>query len=881
MTEAYGPPRDEVARPPSTQRETIRPGKESGAAWSSRKPDDPLSAEYLLNILNSSGFTKLVFDRSLKLGFFTLGATSLFNLSSTPIGRSIQEIPCYFRDPDLVTDAEMTIATGIPINREVEADSGAWFNRSIAPYLTRNKDVQGVVVTFADISVLKLAEREIEASRAYANSIVDTIRQPLVVLDHELRIVSASPSFYRMFVITPASAVGRRLPDLRDRCLDVEALRAFLDRTAAGHAVIENQEVEIDLPPRGKRVLQLNAHEIPAVPPDKPRTLLAIDDITDGKRISMALEAAKKHAERANLGKSRFLAAASHDLRQPLQILVLLHGILTKKVTDADVLRLIGRFGDSLDAMSGMLNKLLDINQLEAGIVSPEIADFPIAVLLDRLRNDFSHRDESSALSCRVVSSRQTIRSDPTLLEQILRNLTSNALKYTAEGKIVVGCRRRGDRLRIEIWDTGSGIPESQLRAIFEEFHQLDNPARERSRGLGLGPSIVQRLADLLGHTIDVRSHLGKGSVFSIEVPCAEADPEAAELPARRPAAGINGGETILVVEDDPILRETLQFLFEMEGYRTQVPGDGKAALQLVESGGLRPDILVADYNLPNGLTGLEVALRLREIFDKRFPAIIVTGDISANTLRSVADAGCIQLNKPIKGDDLSRLVRSQLAMLPPKDEVVSAPLVIPAQNDLVPTVFLIDDDNGLREVMRELIEREGRPVRAFASSEAFLRAYRPESKGCLLVDARLPGMDGLALLQRLKAENTNLRSIMITGHGEVAIAVEAMKAGAIDFIEKPFQPEELLASIERALELARDSSTLSIWRDTAAKRMASLTKREKEIMDLVIIGRPNKIIAADLGVSQRTVENHRAAVMKKTKSKSLTDLVRLSISVI
>ncbi len=881
MTEAYGPPRDEVARPPSTQRETIRPGKESGAAWSSRKPDDPLSAEYLLNILNSSGFTKLVFDRSLKLGFFTLGATSLFNLSSTPIGRSIQEIPCYFRDPDLVTDAEMTIATGIPINREVEADSGAWFNRSIAPYLTRNKDVQGVVVTFADISVLKLAEREIEASRAYANSIVDTIRQPLVVLDHELRIVSASPSFYRMFVITPASAVGRRLPDLRDRCLDVEALRAFLDRTAAGHAVIENQEVEIDLPPRGKRVLQLNAHEIPAVPPDKPRTLLAIDDITDGKRISMALEAAKKHAERANLGKSRFLAAASHDLRQPLQILVLLHGILTKKVTDADVLRLIGRFGDSLDAMSGMLNKLLDINQLEAGIVSPEIADFPIAVLLDRLRNDFSHRDESSALSCRVVSSRQTIRSDPTLLEQILRNLTSNALKYTAEGKIVVGCRRRGDRLRIEIWDTGSGIPESQLRAIFEEFHQLDNPARERSRGLGLGLSIVQRLADLLGHTIDVRSHLGKGSVFSIEVPCAEADPEAAELPARRPAAGINGGETILVVEDDPILRETLQFLFEMEGYRTQVPGDGKAALQLVESGGLRPDILVADYNLPNGLTGLEVALRLREIFDKRFPAIIVTGDISANTLRSVADAGCIQLNKPIKGDDLSRLVRSQLAMLPPKDEVVSAPLVIPAQNDLVPTVFLIDDDNGLREVMRELIEREGRPVRAFASSEAFLRAYRPESKGCLLVDARLPGMDGLALLQRLKAENTNLRSIMITGHGEVAIAVEAMKAGAIDFIEKPFQPEELLASIERALELARDSSTLSIWRDTAAKRMASLTKREKEIMDLVIIGRPNKIIAADLGVSQRTVENHRAAVMKKTKSKSLTDLVRLSISVI
>jgi two-component system CheB/CheR fusion protein len=180
---------------------------------------------------------------------------------------------------------------------------------------------------------------------------------------------------------------------------------------------------------------------------------------------------------------------------------------------------------------------------------------------------------------------------------------------------------------------------------------------------------------------------------------------------------------------------------------------------------------------------------------------------------------------------------------------------------------------------MRELIAQEGRPVEAFASGEAFLEAYRPGRKGCLLVDARLPGLGGLALLQRLKAEHHGLPSIMITGHGEISMAVEAMKAGAMDFIEKPVSPEELLASIDRALDLTRDSMALTAWHETAATRVAGLTPRERQIMDLVITGHPNKIIADDLGVSQRTIENHRAAVMKKTGSKSLSDLVRLAIA--
>jgi two-component system CheB/CheR fusion protein len=839
-------------------------------------------AENLQDILNSSGFATLVIDRDLKLRFFTPAATSLFQLTAANLGRALAEVTRYFVDGDLLLDIQTVIATSVTLWREVEADHGAWYNRRLLPYRGASNEIEGVVITFADISEMKAAEREIEAARAYSNSIVDAIRQPLVVLDHELRVVSASPSFYRSFAIKPGDAVGRQLPSLRDRCLDVEALRSFLDRIAAGHAVAEDYEIEIDLPPRGRRVLSVNARNIPAVPPQKQRTLLAIDDITGRKHAGAALEAAKKQAERANLGKSRFLAAASHDLRQPLQTIFLMQGILATTVVNPAALQLVTRLGESLEVMSSLLNKLLDINQLEAGIVNPEPSDFSIDVLLERLRRDFAFQAESKGLSCRVVSARQNVHSDPTLLEQMIRNLLSNALKYTEHGKILLGCRRHGDRLRIEVWDTGGGIPEGQLKAIFEEFHQLDNPARERARGLGLGLSIVQRLGDLLGHKVDVRSIPGKGSVFAIEVPCAGArSDDEPTVGTQQQAMPVTETQSILVVEDDPAIRDLLQLLFRNEGYHTALAADGRQALDLVARGTVRPDIVVADYNLPNKLTGLDVAAHLRETFDSTLPVLIVTGDISTDTLKAIAAASCTQLNKPIRVEALTRLVRAQLNAPRVRTQPVLRQPPVPPTDENTPTVFLIDDDDALREVMLEVVRQEGRPVEAFASCEAFLATYRPGRKGCLLVDARLPGLSGIALLQRLKAENHALPAIMITGHGEVSMAVEAMKAGAIDFIEKPVRREQLLASLERAIELGRDSSALSAWHEAAAARVAALTARERQIMDLVIIGQPNKNIAADLKVSQRTVENHRAAVMKKTGSKSLSDLVRLAIAAV
>ena len=224
----------------------------------------------------------------------------------------------------------------------------------------------------------------------------------------------------------------------------------------------------------------------------------------------------------------------------------------------------------------------------------------------------------------------------------MIRNLLSNALKYTQRGKVLVGCRRRGGKLRIEIWDTGVGIPKSELQAIFEEYHQLDNAARQRSRGLGLGLSIVKSLGELLGHQIRVRSLHGKGSVFSIEVPLSPSG--AASAPDRRPSEAADApphtaprSASILIIEDDPEVREHLELFVREEGYDAATAVDGPAALELAARRTIRPDLVLADYNLPNGMNGVQVCQKLRQELGRQIPFIILTGDISTEALRDIA----------------------------------------------------------------------------------------------------------------------------------------------------------------------------------------------------------------------------------------------------
>ena len=319
-------------------------------------------------------------------------------------------------------------------------------------------------------------------------------------------------------------------------------------------------------------------------------------------------------------------------------------------------------------------------------------------------------------------------------------------------------------------------------------------------------------------------------------------------------------------------MRGLLELVLGEEGHRAATAPDGIAALELVTRGPVRPDLIIADYNLPNGLTGLQFIGKVREKLHRDIPVIILTGDISTFTLREIALQNCVQLNKPVKLDELTQVIQRLLPV-----SQAGAPQSEPGGSSGERLIFIVDDDSNVREGLRSLLEQNGWTVADFASCEAFLEDYRPGTGACLLIDAYLPGMSGLELLRRLAGHG--LPAIMITGSSDVAIAVQAMKAGAADFIEKPVGGGELLASIKRAIEQSRDSGRLVAWRESAANHLANLTPRQREIMALVLAGAPSKNIAAELGISQRTVENHRASIMKKTGSKSLPALARLALA--
>jgi two-component system CheB/CheR fusion protein len=380
----------------------------------------------------------------------------------------------------------------------------------------------------------------------------------------------------------------------------------------------------------------------------------------------------------------------------------------------------------------------------------------------------------------------------------------------------------------------------------------------------------VQRICDLLNHAITVRSWPGHGSVFAIEVPRAE---DRQSLPGRMDrATATTCAGAVLIIEDDPAVRYMLEMLLQDDGLRTAAVTGADAALALAARRDFVPDVIIADYNLPGDLTGAAVITRLRTALRTPIPGIILTGDISSDTLRQVGQAGCVYLSKPVAAEVLIQRVHGLIAGSRQPD----ARTAERAPEEAGGTVFVVDDDHSVLDELQRLLQEHGHRVEAYASCEAFVAADRPERAGCLVVDAIMPGMGGIALLEQLKAANRSLPAIVITGQGDISMAVQAMKAGAGDFLEKPIRAHALLATIERALAETRDVTQLAARQRTAAQRIAHLTPRERDVLDLVVQGRANKLIAEALQISQRTVENHRAAVMRRTGSRSLPDLIRL-----
>lgn len=356
-----------------------------------------------------------------------------------------------------------------------------------------------------------------------------------------------------------------------------------------------------------------------------------------------------RQLESANLAKSRFIAAASHDLRQPLHAIGLFVAQLHGRLRAGERQLLVGRIEAAIAAMNDLFGALLDISKLDAGGMTVNLTDFPVAKLLAHAENTFGEAARAKGLSLRVVPSGAWTRSDFILLERVVFNLISNAVRYTSRGGLVVGCRKRGDALRIEIWDTGIGIPADQHEKIFSEFYRLGEADRDGRAGLGLGLAIVERLCRLLGHHVDLRSTPGKGSVFAITVPLVPAHEKRSASPfATRNELDRSNGKLVLVIDDDSLALEGMAGILRSWGCRVITADTGQRALQALAGEDRPPDLIISDYHLSDGRTGMATIERLREALSAPIPAFLISGDIGSGPSQEANAKGCHLLHKPV-----------------------------------------------------------------------------------------------------------------------------------------------------------------------------------------------------------------------------------------
>jgi PAS domain S-box-containing protein len=501
-------------------------------------------------------------------------------------------------------------------------------------------------------------------SSELVRSVLDSLPDAMIIIDSSGKIMFANPQVEALF--------GHSEADLLGGPIELLMPERFRERHV-GHRNGYTHNVRARPMGMGLELFAVRKDgsefpvEISLSPIELQDQLLvaaAIRDATARKQVERALQEARRDAEHANLAKSRFLATASHDLRQPLQTLALLNGALRRMITDADSHEVLEQQEQAIDAMSRLLNALLDISKLESGAIKLDLRNFELFALFDALRTEFAGIATIKGLSFAIAPCPFCVHSDPALIGQMLRNLVSNAIKYTSRGLVQLHCVHRGDIVRVEVRDSGVGITADDLEHIFEEFFQVGVTPNSSREGYGLGLSIVERIARLLNLEVDVSSVPGKGSVFAIELPLAAAGsqtPKSSVAPQRESPDRSAGTHHLLLVEDEPGVRNATHRFLKLEGYRVTGAATADEAIELLRAT-QDFDLLITDFHLEGERTGTEVIAAARDFRGGGFKTILVTGDTSSAVRELQGDAHLRLISKPINSDALLSLVKSLLA---------------------------------------------------------------------------------------------------------------------------------------------------------------------------------------------------------------------------
>lgn len=586
---------------------------------------------------------------------------------SFALERGLKLDPRHEADAQLVRHAEHLLASAI----------GAASSRLVLSLLLRKRAVS----TKAALRLLDDASAAIQYNRELLQTAIDHVGQGIAVFDRELRLVCWNRQFGEMLDLPPECyAVGVPLGDIlraaqaepEDGGADFEARLARYaaggpgaqERLTHGEATIEARSDP--LPDSGIVVtftdITASVQAETALERANETLERRVRERTDElERLNQALERARAAADDANLSKTRFLAAASHDILQPLNAARLYVTSLVERAQGSEQGRLAGNIDASLEAVEEILSALLDISRLDSGAMRPEIGPFRINEVFAQLKLEFEPLAEAKQLKFSYVPCSLTVRSDRRLLRRLLQNLISNAIKYTPRGRVLIGCRRRRGRLRIEVLDTGMGIPRSKHKLIFQEFQRLDQGARE-ARGLGLGLSIVERIARVLDHPVQIRSVPGKGSAFAVELPLTAPLPDTRPLPARPgPATTALSGLVILAIDNEPAILDGMELLLTGWGCRVIKAQDAAGGRAAVHAAEVSPDFILVDYHLDGG-HGIEAVTDLRRTLG-RVPAVLITADRTRKVRDAALAADMEILNKPLKPAALRALLaRGRLA---------------------------------------------------------------------------------------------------------------------------------------------------------------------------------------------------------------------------
>jgi Na+/proline symporter/signal transduction histidine kinase len=552
---------------------------------------------------------------------------------------------------------------------------GAASSRLVLSLLLRKRTVS----TKAALKLLDDANAAIHYNREVLQSALDHVRQGIAVFDKDLALVCWNRQFGEIFELPHSlTRIGATLGEILRHVAEQGGHEADLDQQVAQGLVRYTSEAEPFLERIAERglVIEVRADSMPGgglvttftdiTPSVKAAEALERANATLERRVrertgeltrlNTELERAKAEADDANVSKTRFLAAASHDILQPLNAARLYVSSLSERQRAGEYGDLVQNIDASLEAVEEIFAALLDISRLDTGAMKPEMSDFRIDELLHRLEVEFAPLAREKGLALRFAPSTQAVHSDRRLLRRLLQNLISNAIKYTPSGGVLVGCRRRGSLLRIEVYDTGIGIPHAKRRAVFKEFHRLDHGARV-ARGVGLGLSIVERIARVLDCEVVLKSKFGRGSRFSVAVALASAAVDKAALPSlRKSAAGSLAGTTVLCIDNEPSILDGMRVLLGGWGCRVLTATDLTAALAAIAGGGHEPDGLLVDYHL-DGSNGVGAITELRRRHGGDLPAILVTADRSVLVREEARIAAVQLLNKPVKPAALRALL--------------------------------------------------------------------------------------------------------------------------------------------------------------------------------------------------------------------------------